>query len=114
MSKTQLSLTETSDFHCLLELMMPLYEIEEYSWLPELFSVIGHDSLILLCKYAGGSTIKIPTLDEVSEAIEALQWYYDTHLLHKKKKTEIPVRYRNMVAKIAEVMNASNDTEVNS
>ena len=57
-----LSITESSDFYLLLELMLPLYNTEEYAWLPELFSIVGHEKLITLAKYAGGCTIKIPTV----------------------------------------------------
>ena len=105
----KLDLTETSDFHCLLELMLPLYKVDEYSWLPELFSIIGYEKLIMLCRYAGGATIKIPTVDELSKAIEALDWYYKVFIVKNKYKKSIPEEYLELVYKIKEVFDASND-----
>ena len=108
MNNTTLNITESSDFHCLLELMMPLYQVEEYSWLPELFSIIGHEKLLLLMKYAGGETIKIPTLDELNQSLEALDWYYRVYITRKKRRKSIPEQYLPLVDKIKEVFDASN------
>lgn len=105
----KLDLTETSDFHCLLELMLPLYQVEEYSWLPELFSIIGYDKLLTLAKFAGGATIKIPTIDQISEAIEALDWYYKVYILHTKYRKSIPAERVQLVNKIKEVFDASDN-----
>jgi len=105
----ELSATEYSDFHCLLELMLPLYQIDEYAWLPELFSIIGHDKLMTLAKYAGGATIRIPTLEELSDAIEALDWYYKVYIKKNKYRKSIPDKYVELVDKIKEVFNAANN-----
>ena len=67
MRRKQLPVTEELDFHYLLSLMPPLHDIDEFSWLPELFSIIGHEKLILLCKYAGGEVIRIPTIDQLNQ-----------------------------------------------
>lgn len=109
MSDHKLSITETSDFHCLLELMVPLYNIDEYAWLPELFSIIGHEKLLLLCKYAGGETIKIPTLTEINKAIEALEWYYQVYIVKHKYKKSIPSEYIELVNKIKEKFDAETN-----
>lgn len=103
-----LNITESSDFHCLLELMMPLYNIPEYAWLPELFSVIGYDKLTLLAKYAGGETIKIPTLAELTTALEALDWYYKVYITHHNYQKSIPAEYKPLVDKIKEVFDAAD------
>ena len=71
---SKLPITEELDFQYLLGLMPPLHDVPEFSWLPELFSIIGYEKLLLLCKYAGGETIKIPTVEQVQESIDALQW----------------------------------------
>ena len=71
--KIDLPITEELDFHYLLELMPPLHNIPEFAWLPELFSIIGYEKLIQLCKYAGGETIAIPTIEELTSSIESLQ-----------------------------------------
>lgn len=97
----KLSTTEELDFHYLLTLMPSLYDISSFSWLPELFSIIGHDKLIKLCKYAGGETISIPTLEELSDAVESIQFYYDVYIKNTKSIDDIPVKYKDMVLRIA-------------
>lgn len=86
--------------------MGPLHDEEQYTSLPELFSIIGIEPLILLCKYAGGETIKIPTIEELSHSIEALEWYYDVYIAQRKTIDDIPIGFRPMVEKI---VNAYND-----
>ena len=105
-NEKKLDITQTSDFFCLLELMMPLHNIEEYAWLPELFSIIGHEKLLLLAKYAGGSTIRIPTVEEISDALEALEWYNLVYIKKSKYRKSIPEEYVDKVNKIKEVFNA--------
>lgn len=100
--KVKLDLTQTSDFACLLELMAPLTDDPSYACLPELFSIIGHEKLLLLAKYAGGTTISIPTLEELNDSIAALQWYYDIHISKKKKLTHAPFKYRPTILKLEE------------
>ena len=106
--KEKLSLTESSDFYLLLELMVLLYKEERFAWLPELFSIIGHEKLLTLAKYAGGETIKIPTVDEITQALEALDWYYKVYLKRCNYRKSIPVEYRYLVDKIKEVFDAAN------
>lgn len=85
MGRRKLDLGEEIDFAYLLELLMPLYNVPEYAWLPELFSIIGHESLLKLCKYAGGETIRIPTLSQLHDAMCALQLFYELDIAHKSK-----------------------------
>jgi len=106
MKAQKLDITESSDFHCLLELMLPLYGIEEFAWLPELFSIIGYEKLLLLAKYAGGETIRIPKLEELTDSIQALEWYYHVYITHKKRRKSIPLNYLPLVDKIREVYDA--------
>ena len=96
----KLSSTEELDFHYILTLMPCLCEIPAFSWLPELFSIVGHDNLIKLCKYAGGETIQVPTLEELSDAVESLQWYYDVCVKKTKTRDDIPTKYKDMVSRI--------------
>ena len=100
---TNLNLKETSDFACLLELMMPLTDDPQYACLPELFSILGHEKLLLLAKYAGGSVIKIPTVEELSDLIEALQWFYNIHISKPKKLTHSPFKCRPIIHRLEEV-----------
>lgn len=102
----KLSQTEELDFHYLLTLMPSLLDIPAFSWLPELFAIVGHDNLINLCKYAGGETIQIPTLEELSDSVESIQWYYDVYVKKVKSQNDIPSKYVEMVQRIAGILNA--------
>jgi len=63
--------------------------------------------LIKLCKYSGGEMIRIPTLDELSKSIDALQCFYDVYI--KKSKSEIPDGLSELVDKIKAVYNDRNN-----
>ena len=102
MSK-ELSITEELDFQYLLQLLPPLENEPEFALLPELFSILGAKKLITLCKYAGGETVKIPTIEQLSKDIDALQWYYDVYVSHKKSVDEIPIEFIDLVLKIKSV-----------
>lgn len=103
-----LPVTEDLDFHYLLSLMPPLLDEPEYAWLPELFSLVGHEALIQLCKYAGGEVIKIPTLEELANSVEALQWFYDIHISKKRKVGDIPESLVDLYRRIRKVYDANN------
>lgn len=109
----KLPVTEELDFHYLLGLLPPLHDVPEFSWLPELFSIVGHESLIKLCKYAGGETIKIPTLDELSESVDALQQFYDVYIKKSKSESEIPKELFEIVSKIKAVYDGRNNQDNN-
>lgn len=109
MGRRKLPVTEEIDFAYLLELMPPLHGYSEFAWLPELFSIVGHEKLLLLCKYAGGETIRIPTLEELGLSIEALQWFYDVHVKRTKQIAEVPVHLHALFRKIWEVYCARDD-----
>lgn len=102
----KLNRQEDLDFHYLLSLMPPLHNIPEFAWLPELFSIVGHESLIKLCKYAGGETIQIPSLQQLSDSVESLQLYYDVYIKHSKDESQIPSDFSQLVSKIKEVFDA--------
>ena len=103
---SKLNRSEELDFHYLLSLMPPLHDVPEFAWLPELFSIIGHESLIKLCKYAGGETIRIPELQQLSDSVEALQCYYDVYIKHSSEESQIPSDLAELVSKIKEVFDA--------
>lgn len=107
--KEMLSETEELDFHYLLSLMPPLHNTPEFAWLPELFSIIGIESFILLCKFCGGERIKIPTLEQLTDDIDALQWYYDVVVTKKKKITDVPVNLHSLFNKILEAFECSDE-----
>ena len=103
----ELSIKDELDFQYLLQLLPPLEGEPEFAWLPELFSIIGARNLITLCKYAGGETIKIPTLEQLDQNIEALQWYYDIYISKKKNIMEVPAKLYSSVVKIRDIYNQS-------
>lgn len=104
-----LPIAEDLDFHYLLTLMPALTGLKEFEWLPELYSIISdYRSLIRLCKYCGGETIKIPTLDQLTNSTDALQWYYDVYISGKKKYSDIPSDLSDLVEKIRCTINARN------
>lgn len=112
--KNDLPITEELDFHYLLQLMPPLKEVPEFAWLPELFSIIGHERLINLCKYAGGEVIRVPTLEELASCVEALQWFYDVDIVHRKERQGVPFRLLPLFSKIEEIYsNAMSSDEHN-
>jgi len=108
MSQSNLPVTEELDFAYLLELMPPLHDMPDFAWLPELFSTIGHDKLILLCRYAGGEVIRIPTIEQLENSITALQWLYDIRIKKVKKIEECPLELRPLVRKMLKVYEATN------
>ena len=97
MKDKELPIPEELDFQYLLQLLPPLEGEADFAWLPELFSIVGAEKLITLCKYAGGETIKIPTLDQLLKDIQALQWYYDVYIKKSKYDFEIPDNLKDLV-----------------
>lgn len=106
MNKNKIPITEDLDFAYLLELMPPLNHQPGFAWLPELFSIVGPESLINLCRYAGGETITIPTLDELTSSVEALQYFYDINIKKTKELQDLPSSLIDKYMKISEVYNA--------
>lgn len=111
MDDDNLPITEELDFAYLLEMMPVLHDVPQFTWLPELFSTIGHERFLKLCKYAGGETIRIPTLDELSYSIEALQWYYDINIKKSKQAEELPLKIVSTYKKIVDVYDAEDSQE---
>ena len=100
--KKQLSIQEELDFAYLLELMPPLHGEPEFAWLPELFSIIGHEKLITLCKYAGGETMKIPKLNDLVNSVEALQHFYNIYIKHTESIEQCPKHLKELVKRISD------------
>ena len=107
-NKSKLPLTEDLDFQYLLCIMPLLQEIPEYQLLPELFSIIGETSLIELCSVAGGETIRIPTLEELSKSIDGLQAFYDYKIKGLVSKQEIKPELQGLVTRIERIYDAKN------
>lgn len=101
--KNNLPITEELDFAYLLELMLPLHNVSEFAWLPELFSIVGYESLLKLCKYAGGETITIPTTDQLTMGIDALQWFYNIHIAKRNTIADVPKELLKLLQKIEDI-----------
>ena len=109
LKKSKLPITEELDFQYLLALMQPLHNVKEFAWLPELFSIIGHESLVKLCQYAGGEQIRIPTLTQLTDSIDALQAFYDVYIKKCKMIEDVPDNLISSVNTILEVYDATDD-----
>lgn len=81
---------EELDFHLLLSLMPPLHNEPDFALLPELFAILGHEKLIELCKYAGGELLVVPTVKQLADSIEALQWFYNIYIKKTGKYSDVP------------------------
>lgn len=108
MKNNALPITDEINLHYLLELMPPLYEIPEFALLPELFSTVGIDSLLALCKYAGGETIKIPTIDELSTAILALDVFYTRDILKQEYNEDVSIGVLKLYERIKAIYDSQN------
>lgn len=106
MNTSDLPLTEQLDFHYILQLLPPLEDIPEFALLPELFSILGYEKLLLLCKYAGSETVRIPSLDELSKCIESLKWFYCVYIQKKADFQSIPIELASLVRTIKEKYDA--------
>lgn len=74
--KNELNKLKTSDIYSLL--LFALYKmrgIPEYSTLSELAYTLDKDNLLNLCEYFGGLTLKIPTIDDLENMVDALLLY---------------------------------------
>lgn len=74
--KNELQKLKTIDIWSLmLFVLYNFQQIPEYSTLSELAYVLDQKSLLKLCEYFGGQTIKIPTIDQLEETIYAMLLY---------------------------------------
>lgn len=74
--KQNLDTLKTTDVYSLLMFVLyKLMDIPEYSSLSELVYIIDRKNLLKLCEYFGGTTIKIPTIEELQQLTYALLLY---------------------------------------
>ena len=67
---------EKEDIYSLI--LFVLYRLKdspEYSTLSELIYILDNESFINFLNYFGGTTIKVPTLDEMREIVNAILFY---------------------------------------
>lgn len=74
--KEEIAKLKTVDIYSLiLFALFKLRDIPEYSTLSELVYVLDKDSLLKLCEYFGGLTLKIPTVEELESLVYSLLLY---------------------------------------
>lgn len=74
--KEELAQLKNTDIYSLmLFALFKLRNIPEYSTLSELMFVLDKDSLLKLCEYFGGITLKIPTIEELESIVYSLILY---------------------------------------
>ena len=74
--KKELKNLSSNDIYSLL--LFALYKfrnIPEYSSLSELIYILDKDSLLKLCEYYGGLTLRIPTIDELESILNIIILY---------------------------------------
>ena len=74
--KDELNSLNTKDIYSLM--LFVLYKssnIPEYSSLSQLTYILDKDSLLKLCEFYGGLTIRIPTIQQLQELLEGLLMY---------------------------------------
>ena len=69
------NLKMTDTFSLILFVLYKLRDVKEYSAISELAYILDKDSLLSLCEYFGGVTIKIPTVDELESIVNSLLMY---------------------------------------
>ena len=62
-------------YSLILFALYKLREIPEYSTLSELAYIVDKENLLKLCEYFGGTTIHIPTIDELESILYSLLLY---------------------------------------
>lgn len=74
--KEELStLKEVDIYSLMLFSLFKLREVPEYASLSELVYILDKDSLLKLCEYFGGMTLKIPTIEELESLVYTLVLY---------------------------------------
>lgn len=74
--KSELEKLKSPDIYSLiLFILYKIKDIPEYRTLSELAYILNKDSLLTLCEYFGGTTIKVPTVDELESIIYSLLLY---------------------------------------
>ena len=68
-------LTELDTYSLILFVLFKLRNIPEYASLSELVYILDKDTLLKLCEYFGGITLKIPTIEELESLVYSLVLY---------------------------------------
>ena len=75
-------LIETDIWSLLMFVLYKVKDTEEYSSLSELSYVLDKRNMLKLCEYFGGSTLYIPTIDELERLIYGMLLYQYVDIEH--------------------------------
>ena len=104
--KTELENLKNADIYSLL--LFTLYQCRntnEYSSLSELAYILDEKNLLSLCEYFGGTTITIPTIEELELLLCGLSVFKSIHI-DKKSVEDSLLDYTNHKFTLDEIKNA--------
>lgn len=74
--KEELNNLKTTDIYSLLLFVLyKLRHVPEYSGISQLAFVLDEENFLNFCEYFGGLTIKVPTIKELQDIVDALLMY---------------------------------------
>lgn len=86
------NLTKKDVYSLALFALYKLTDSPEYSSISELIYVLDRENFFNLCKFFGGQTIKIPTLEEIEELMQTLSVFYSINV----DKVEYEKAFKNL------------------
>ena len=73
-------LTKPDIYSLMLFVLFKLKDTNEYSSLSQLSYILDKDSLLKLCEFYGGTTITIPTIEDLEAVFNALLLYQEVNI----------------------------------
>ncbi len=83
------TLKNQDTYSLMLFVLFKLRDIPEYSTLSELIYVLDKKEFLKLCEYFGGTTIKIPTIDELNSIVNSLVLYQQINIEKRDMESAI-------------------------
>lgn len=91
-----------STYSQVMTLLFLLKDRPEYSHISHLVYVLDQDNFYNFIKYYGGTTIRVPTSQEISELVDVLVYYKslrDKGVTKKEAKSHLVNKYDGVVGK---------------
>lgn len=76
------NLKQKDVFNIMLFVLYKLKDIPDYKVLSELFYLVDKEALLNICQYYGGTTVRIPTIEELNNILNALTLYLKVDIQH--------------------------------
>lgn len=76
------NLKQKDVFNIMLFVLYKLKDIPDYKVLSELFYLVDKEALLNICQYYGGMTVRIPTIEELNNILNALTLYLKVDIQH--------------------------------